>query len=97
MAENSRKPRDRDADRMSHSVARFGERRRKWRDDAGRTLLAAFNLTGIGWVVVVPTVLGFVLGHYLDARFSSGITLAAGMGFLGLGLGCWSAWRRIER
>jgi ATP synthase protein I len=81
---------------MAHTVARFEKRRKRWRSEAHRTTAAAFAVIGLGWLIVVPAVLGFALGHWLDARYGSGVALAAGLGLLGLTFGCWSAWQRIR-
>jgi ATP synthase protein I len=82
---------------MRDSVVRFEERRNRWAAEAGRTLTVAVAVVGIGWLVVVPAVAGFALGHWLDNRYGTGIVFGAGLGLLGLTLGCWSAWRRIAR
>jgi ATP synthase protein I len=84
-------------DRMRDSVVRFEERRRRWAAEAGRTLVVAVAVAGVGWLIVIPAVAGFALGHWLDSRYGTGIVFAAGLGLLGLVFGCWSAWRRIER
>ena len=51
----------------------------------------------VGWSVTVPTLLGVVLGVWLDrvwpARFSWTLTLLAA----GLAIGCASAWLRIKK
>jgi ATP synthase protein I len=57
----------------------------------------AFAVAGIGWLVVVPAVAGFALGRWLDGRYGTGIRFAAGLGLLGLVIGCSSAWRRVAR
>lgn len=82
---------------MHDSVERFGERRRRWRNEGPRTLTLAMTVVGIGWVIAVPAVLGFLLGHWLDARLGTGIVLSAGLGLTGLTLGSYAAWRRIAR
>jgi len=84
-------------DRMRDSVTRFEERRRRWRAEAGRTLVVAAAVAGLGWVIVLPAVAGFALGHWLDSRYRTGVVFSAGLGTLGLGFGCWAAWRRIAR
>jgi ATP synthase protein I len=84
-------------DRMRDSVVRFEKRRRRWAAEAGRTLVVAVAVAGVGWLVVIPAVAGFGLGHWLDSRYGTGIVAAAGLGLFGLALGCWSAWRRIGR
>lgn len=80
---------------MRESVERFAERRRRWRREAGRTIFIAATVAGLGWVVVVPAVAGFALGHWLDVRYQRGVLFSAGLGLLGLAFGCWAAWRRV--
>jgi len=80
---------------MRDSVARFEKRRRLWSAEGGRTLVLVATVTGIGWVIVIPAVAGFALGHWLDVRAGTGIMLSAGLGLLGLALGCAAGWRRI--
>lgn len=82
---------------MRDSVVRFEERRRRWAAEAGRTLVVAAAVAGVGWVIVIPPVAGFALGHRLDSRYGTGTMFAAGLGLRGLVRGCWSAWRRIAR
>jgi ATP synthase protein I len=82
---------------MRRSVKRFEQRRRRWRADGGRTLVTAVTITGIGWLVVVPSLAGFAFGRWIDARYGTGIVFAAGLGMLGLVLGCAAAWRHVTR
>lgn len=84
------------ADPMRESVAQFEGRRRRWAAEAGRTLVAAAAVAGMGWLVVIPAVGGFALGHWLDARSGTGVVFSAGLGLVGLGIGCWSAWQRLS-
>lgn len=50
----------------------------------------------LGWLIVTPTLAGLFLGRLLDRAFGTGITLSAGLLFLGVVLGGWLAWRRIH-
>lgn len=95
MSERPLRERDPELDRLQQSVSRFGERRRRWGRDRRRILSTALAVAGLGWLVVVPAAVGFIIGHRLDRRFGSGIEWAAGLGLLGLVLGCYSAWSRI--
>lgn len=97
MAEVSPKRDAAEADGMRDSVARLKERRHRWRTEGARTLVLAVTVTGIGWTIVVPAVLGFAFGHWLDERYGTGFVLGAGLGFLGLALGCFAGWRYIAR
>jgi ATP synthase protein I len=55
----------------------------------------AVSIVGLGWLVVIPALLGLFAGRWLDARFGTGLTLRAALGLLGLVLGCLAAWRRV--
>ena len=81
---------------MRESVARFDERRRRWRAEGGRTLAVVAAVAGVGWSIVIPALVGFAVGHWLDARLATGVVLSGGLGFLGVALGCAAAWRRIS-
>ncbi|WP_438021576.1 AtpZ/AtpI family protein [Sorangium sp. So ce315] len=84
-------------DPLHEGVVRFGERRRRWRWEQGRPLGLALSVIGLGWVVVLPALLGLFVGSWLDARLRTGLVLRAGLGLLGLSLGCASAWRYVAR
>lgn len=84
------------SERLRDSIVRLDARRRRWAGEAGRTLMTAVAVIGIGWLVVVPAVAGFALGHWLDGRLRTGVVFSAGLGLLGIALGCWSAWRRVS-
>jgi ATP synthase protein I len=88
-------PRERDP--LHEGVTRFGERRARWRREEGRALGVALSVVGLGWLVVVPALLGIFAGRWLDLRFGTGVTFRAGLGLAGLVLGCVAAWRRISR
>jgi ATP synthase protein I len=51
----------------------------------------------LGWTIVVPTLLGMFLGRWLDRRFGTGIFWTGPLLLVGLGIGCWAAWRWMHR
>ena len=51
----------------------------------------------IGWSVAVPTVLGAVLGVWLDARHPQAFSWTLTLLFAGLVLGCFNAWRWVAQ
>jgi len=51
----------------------------------------------LGWAIVVPALLGAVIGRLLDRRFGTGIFFAAPLIMIGAGLGFRSAWRWMHR
>jgi len=84
-----------DGEAMRKSIERFGARRARWKSETTRTIMLAAAITGLGWLVAVPAVAGFLTGRWLDARFGTGIVLSAGAGLAGLVLGAFAAWRRV--
>ncbi|WP_131114708.1 AtpZ/AtpI family protein [Lichenihabitans psoromatis] len=46
----------------------------------------------LGWIVVVPMLIGVFVGRWLDRTFESGLQFTAPLLLLGAALGCWSAW-----
>lgn len=82
----------------------IGQVRRQWqrqlrsRREGEPSLLGQLASVGVlGWVLVVPTLLGIALGRLLDAQWHTGITFTAALLLLGVVLGGWSAWRWIHR
>jgi len=74
------------------------ERQQRSRREGEPSLLHQLASVGVlGWVVVVPTLLGIALGRWLDAHWHTGITFTAALLLLGLVLGGWSAWRWMHR
>ena len=50
----------------------------------------------LGWMIVVPMLMGLFVGRWLDRTFNSGVFCTAPLLMLGLALGCWSAWKWIK-
>ncbi len=73
------------------------------RDEVGRnnpepSLGSRLGQIGVlGWAVVVPTLIGLVIGHGLDRLFSTRITFTAAFIMAGAGVGMWSAWKWMHR
>ncbi len=49
----------------------------------------------IGWSVAMPTALGVFLGRWLDGRVESGHVFMVFFMLVGLGMGCYVAWRQV--
>ncbi len=73
-------------------------RRRQARAERGPSLARNLGQIGaLGWQIVVPALVSLVIGRWLDHREASGIFWTAPLLFIGIGLGCWSAWKWLGR
>ncbi|MCK5244350.1 MAG: AtpZ/AtpI family protein [Desulfobacteria bacterium] len=50
----------------------------------------------IGWLVILPTMLGAFSGRFLDRRFDKGIFWTLTLIMAGLAIGCYNAWRSMK-
>lgn len=84
---------------QEHLVEAVRERAERKRKARGLPSLARnFGQIGIlGWQIVVPALVALAFGRWLDHRLASGIFWTAPLVFIGIGLGCWSAWRWVQR
>jgi len=84
-------------DEVVAGVRRRVDRRKQWEREGDPTLARQFACVGVlGWLIVIPALLGAALGRWLDGIFASGIVFSAGLLFAGLALGCWSGWRWMQ-
>jgi ATP synthase protein I len=49
----------------------------------------------VGWMVMLPTLVGAFLGRWIDARAGTGISWTLSLLFVGLVAGCVGAWRHV--
>ncbi|MFT3721405.1 AtpZ/AtpI family protein [Pseudorhodoferax sp.] len=85
-------------DRLEQAARTEAERTRRGAEDPEPSLGARLGQIGIlGWMVVVPALLGLFLGRWLDHRFSTGIFFSAPLLLVGAGVGFWSAWKWMHR
>ncbi|MBS0249949.1 MAG: AtpZ/AtpI family protein [Proteobacteria bacterium] len=86
--------RKKNEDPLAESAQLRSERHRRWIREGEPTVAKRLAQIGVlGWIVVTPMLLGMFTGRWLDRAFSSGLFWTAPLLFLGLALGCWSAWR----
>jgi ATP synthase protein I len=48
-------------------------------------------------LIVTPTLLGVLLGRWLDSHFEKGIFFSGALIFLGVAIGCYLAWQRVSK
>jgi ATP synthase protein I len=72
-------------------------RHQRWLREGDPSVARRLAQIGVlGWIIVVPILIGVFTGHWLDQRFNSGLFWTAPLLMLGLALGCWSAWKWMK-
>ncbi|ACO78178.1 H(+)-transporting ATP synthase, gene 1 [Azotobacter vinelandii CA] len=90
--------RDEGREPLGEAARRAVRREEQARRDPEPSLGRRLGQIGVlGWAIVVPVLLGLLLGRWLDRLFGTGVTFAAALLFLGACLGLWSAWRWMHR
>jgi ATP synthase protein I len=85
-------------ERVSGEITRKAERRLRARRQRTRGVWFGLGMFGlVGWAVAIPTVLGIVLGLWLDGKFPGRISWTVTLLFIGVILGCLNAWFWIRR
>lgn len=80
-------------------AARNAARRARLAADAPEPSLGArLGQIGIlGWAIVIPMLLGVVLGRWLDRVFDTGVFFTAPLILIGAAIGLRSAWKWMHR
>ena len=82
------------SDRMAEAARRTAERAREGEEDREPSLGARLGQIGIlGWAIVVPTLIGLLLGRWLDGVAGTGIQFSAAFIMVGAVIGFWTAWK----
>lgn len=91
----NRADRDRpERDPLVEEVHKRAERHSNWLRQGEPTVARRLAQIGVlGWIVVVPTLIGIFVGRWLDQRAGTALFFTAPLMMTGLALGCWSAWR----
>lgn len=77
---------------LSQKIARQLARKQAAQSHKNNSLWAGLGLMGIvGWSVVVPTLLGALLGRWLDANYPNEHSWTLALLIAGLTLGCFKA------
>jgi ATP synthase protein I len=86
-------------DPLLRAVTRQEERKLKARRERGRwSLWFGLGAMGVvGWSVAVPTVIGVLVGHWLDAHHPGPLSWSLTLLVLGATMGGLNAWRWLRR
>jgi ATP synthase protein I len=88
---------DGEQDGLYRSVEQRAERRARWQREGERPLWQNLSMIGaLGWLIVTPTVLGALIGRWLDSITGRNVFWTGSLIFLGAVIGFYLAWQRIE-
>lgn len=94
----SPRPNEQDEDRLAEAARRATERHRQGIEVPEPSLGVRLGQIGIlGWTIVVPTLIGVVVGHWLDGHFATKVFFSAPLIMIGAAFGMWSAWKWMHR
>jgi ATP synthase protein I len=85
-------------DRMLRQVETKESRKLRAREEGTQSAWFGLGMFGmVGWSVAVPTVLGVLLGVWIDSNYPGRYSWTLMLLLAGLALGCFSAWRWVSR
>ncbi|MFT5643045.1 MAG: ATP synthase protein I [Janthinobacterium sp.] len=83
---------------LAEQVGIKAQRKLKARRKEAQGVWFGLGMMGlVGWSVVLPTLLGAALGHWLDQRYPGGNSWALALLVAGLVLGCFNAWHWVVK
>ena len=87
-----------DNDAVAAAVRQRSERHRQWKREGEPSVARFVGQIGVlGWIIVIPSLVGMFAGRWLDRKFGTGIFWSAPLLLVGLGVGCWSAWKWMHK
>lgn len=83
---------------FSHQIGAQAARKLKAQRHITQTVWSGLGMMGlVGWSVAAPTLLGAILGLWLDKHYSGSHSWTLMLLAIGLGLGCFNAWHWVAK
>ncbi|MBA6327673.1 AtpZ/AtpI family protein [Colwellia sp. MB02u-6] len=84
--------------KFSQQVGDMAARKLKAQRHVNQTVWSGLGMMGlVGWSVAIPTVLSAALGIWLDEHYPSENSWTLTLLIIGLCLGCFTAWRWVDK
>lgn len=85
-------------ERFGQRVGRKAERKLRARRETARPTWYWLGMFGIvGWSIAIPTVLGAMLGAWIDRRWPGSVSWTLNLLIIGLLIGCVHAWLWVRQ
>ncbi|MFA7441020.1 MAG: AtpZ/AtpI family protein [Sphingomonadaceae bacterium] len=98
MADQDELPPASPSHRLGDKVGSRESRKVQARKNRDRTLWHGVSAAGVvGWSVAVPTVIGVLLGLWIDRRWTGDFSWTLALLLGGVALGCLNAWYWVSR
>jgi ATP synthase protein I len=89
---------DDDEKTFAKRVAEKADRKLKAQRDGSRSVWFGLGMLGtVGWSVTLPTLLGCLVGHWLDRRHPGAHSWTLALLVAGVVIGCANAWYWVSR
>lgn len=83
--------------KLKQAIRLREERSERWKTEGERSLWRNLSMIGaLGWLIVVPTLLGVLAGRWLDQHFGTGVFFSGALIFLGVTVGGFLAWQKVK-
>jgi ATP synthase protein I len=83
---------------LAEQIGQKAERKRKAHNRATPGVWFGLGMMGlVGWSIVVPTLLGAMIGIWLDKHYAGAHTWTLSLLVAGLVIGCFNAWQWIDK
>lgn len=95
---DDRDDRDEQPDDELRRAVRDEQRRQQYMEELRDTPIAdKLKMAGsIGWLIVIPTLIGTFTGRWIDQRYDTGIFWTASLIFTGIAIGSYFGWRQLQ-
>lgn len=89
---------DKPTEKLVEQIGSRARRKQKAREQTERTIWFGFGMFGlVGWSIAIPTILGIVLGVWLDNQWPGKHSWTLTFLFIGVALGCLNAWYWVKQ
>lgn len=98
MTDETKKKKARTKRPFSQEIATKAARKLRAQRHVTKTVWFGLGMMGlIGWSVAIPTLLGVMLGFWLDKHFPGGRSWTLALLVAGLCIGCFNAWHWVAK